>query len=82
MAGGGVSRHGISLFLVIKRQRQLEPAEGYWFNTKTLKVEHGLLTAAPYRIGPFETADEAARALEIVRERAKAWAEAEKSEDR
>lgn len=67
---------------MIKRQRQLEASEGYWFNTKTLKVEHGLLTAAPYRIGPFETAEEAGRALEIVKERAKAWAEADKSEDR
>ncbi|MEY4743502.1 MAG: hypothetical protein RIR34_841 [Actinomycetota bacterium] len=81
MAGGWVSRHGISLFLVIKRQRQVEPSEGYWFNTKTLKVESGLLTAAPYRIGPFKTADEAARALEIIRERSMAWSESEKNED-
>jgi hypothetical protein len=50
-----------------------QPIDGYWFNTKTLKVEKGLLTAAPFRIGPFATEQEAANALEIIRARAKAW---------
>jgi hypothetical protein len=49
----------------------------FWFNTKTNLVEHGLLTAAPYRIGPFRTEQEAARALQIVADRAKAWREQE-----
>ena len=51
--------------------------DDFWFNTKTLKVEQGLKAAAPHRIGPFATAQEAARALEIVRERAKAWSNEE-----
>jgi hypothetical protein len=49
----------------------------FWFNTKTNSVERGLLTAAPYRIGPFRTEQEAARALQIVADRAKAWREQE-----
>ena len=50
-----------------------QPVDGYWFNTKTLRVEKGLLTAAPFRIGPFATEPEAEKALEIIRARAKAW---------
>jgi len=49
------------------------PLDGYWFNTKTLKVEKGLLTAAPFRIGPFATQQEASNALAIISARAKAW---------
>jgi hypothetical protein len=52
----------------------------FWFNTKTNKVERGLLTAALYRIGPFETEQEAARALQIVAERSKAWREQESND--
>jgi len=63
-----------------KRQRQREASESWWFNTKTMKAEFGLLTAAPYRIGPFETESEAANAISLVRERAKKWAEEETSE--
>ena len=43
----------------------------FWFNTKTGEVEVGLQTAAPYRIGPFATREEAAKALEIIAERAR-----------
>ena len=45
----------------------------FWFNAKTLQVEQGLKTAAVYRIGPFETRQEAERALEIVSQRATDW---------
>ena len=41
----------------------------YWFNTKTGQVEFGRKTLALYRIGPFETEDEAKRAYEIIRQR-------------
>ena len=60
-----------------------EPSEDqpeFWFNTKTNSVERGLVTAAPYRIGPFRTEQDAARALEIVAERAKAWREQDSTE--
>lgn len=53
----------------------------YWFNTKTSQVEQGHQSLAIYRIGPFETREEAARALEIVAARAKAMREQEESED-
>ena len=33
------------------------------------------------RAGPFDTAEEAARAPEIIRERSRAWAEEERRED-
>jgi len=63
-----------SLFLVNKRQRQREASESWWFNTKSMKSEFGLLTAAPYRIGPFDTEAEADKAMDAVRERARSWA--------
>ena len=48
-----------------------DPAETYWFNTRTGEVEEGEQSLAHYRLGPFETRDEAARAPEIVEERAR-----------
>lgn len=53
----------------------------YWFNTKTGLVEQGKLAAAPYRVGPFATREEAARALEILTQRAKNWANEDANED-
>jgi hypothetical protein len=53
-----------------------EPKE-YWFNTNTNEVEVGKQVAAIYRIGPFSDYESAARALEILKERAKAWREEE-----
>jgi hypothetical protein len=53
-----------------------EPKE-YWFNTNTNEVEVGKQVAAIYRIGPFSDYESAARALEILQERAKAWREEE-----
>ena len=52
----------------------------WWFNTKTGLVEFGLVSAAPYRIGPFKTEDEAKQALDIVRARAKSWATEEEAD--
>jgi hypothetical protein len=43
----------------------------YWFNTKTRQVEFGPKSLALYRIGPFDTAEEAARAEQIVASRGK-----------
>ena len=57
-----------------KRQRQREASESWWFNTKTMKPEFGLLTAAPYRIGPVDSEAEAANALQLLRERSRNWA--------
>ncbi len=52
----------------------------YWYNDHTREVEVGPQSLAIYRIGPFATREEAARAPEIVAERARKWA-AEDSED-
>jgi hypothetical protein len=63
-----------------KRQRQREAAESWWFNTKTNQAEFGLLTAAPYRIGPFATEAEANDAPALVRERSKNCAREEETD--
>lgn len=47
----------------------------FWFNLKTLKVEVGKKSAATYRIGPFDSAASALKALEKVRERNEEWRE-------
>jgi len=53
----------------------------YWYNLKTGQVERGMQTPAPDRAGPFDTAEEAARAPEIIRERSRQWEEDDRRED-
>ncbi|WP_438352902.1 SPOR domain-containing protein [Microbacterium sp. CJ88] len=55
--------------------------EKYWYNFATGAVEHGFESPAIDRAGPFDTAEEAARAPEIARERSRAWAEEDARED-
>lgn len=55
--------------------------EKYWYNLTTGEVEHGFVSPHVDRAGPFDTAEEAARAPEIIRERSRAWAEEERRED-
>jgi hypothetical protein len=50
-------------------------SEKYWYNLKTGEVEKGFVTASIDRAGPFDTAEEAARAPEVIAERSRAWAE-------
>ena len=47
----------------------------YWYNLKTGEVEHGPQSLGIDRAGPFDTAEEAARAPEIIEQRSRAWAE-------
>lgn len=54
----------------------------YWYNDQTGEVEKGPQSLAIDRIGPFASAEEAARALEIVRERGQQWAAEDVEEDR
>lgn len=54
--------------------------EAYWYNIETGEVEFGRKTKALSRIGPFKTFEEAARALEILRERTKAWTTEEEAD--
>jgi hypothetical protein len=49
----------------------------FWFNLKTLKVEIGRKSAAPYRVGPFETELEAKAALSTIADRSTKWREEE-----
>lgn len=53
----------------------------YWYNLKTGQVEYGPQSKALERVGPFETAELAARAPETWKERARAWQEDEAAED-
>lgn len=47
----------------------------YWYNLNTGEVEHGPQSLGIDRAGPFDTAEEAARAPEIIKERSREWAE-------
>ncbi len=59
----------------------MSDAPKYWFNIRTKQVEHGLKSSSEDRIGPFDSAAEAANAEAIVKARAQAWAEQERQED-
>ena len=59
----------------------MSDAPKYWFNMRTKQVEHGLKSSSEDRIGPFDSAAEAANAEAIVKARAQAWAEHERQED-
>jgi hypothetical protein len=56
-------------------------SEKYWYNLTTGEVERGFVSPHVDRAGPFDTAEEAARAPEIIRERSRAWAEEERRND-
>ncbi len=58
-----------------------KPEDAYWYNLKTGEVERGYESPAVDRAGPFDTAEEAAKAPEIMRERSRAWAEEEARDD-
>lgn len=56
----------------------------YWFNTKTGQVESDTdedRARSADLLGPYESRDEAARALEIAREKTEKWDEAEREDD-
>lgn len=64
----------------MSNSEQKQP-EKFWFNLKTSKVERGLLTPAPDRVGPFDTEREAQQALQLLRKRSEQWREQEKLDD-
>mgnify|MGYP001100002039 CR=1 FL=1 len=55
--------------------------EKYWYNLTTGAVERGFESPAIDRAGPFDTAEEAARAPEILAARSRAWAEEDEREN-
>ncbi len=56
-------------------------SEKYWYNFTTGAVEQGFESPTIDRAGPFDTAEDAARAPELLRERSRAWAEEEARDD-
>lgn len=56
------------------------PDRKYYYNLATGEVEYGLVSDWTHRMGPYDTADDAARALEIVQERNKAWEDEDRRE--
>ncbi len=57
-----------------------QDSEKYWYNLTTGKVEKGFESPVIDRAGPFDTAEEAARAPQIMRERSREWAEDDERE--
>lgn len=51
----------------------------WWYNHKTGEVEQGRHSLGMHRDGPFDSAEEAARAPEIAQQRSRAWDEDEVS---
>jgi hypothetical protein len=54
----------------------------WWYNRFTGEVEEGPQSLASDRDGPFDTREEAARAPEIIAERARKWAEEDAADGR
>ncbi|SDO76779.1 hypothetical protein SAMN04487848_2007 [Microbacterium sp. ru370.1] len=55
--------------------------EKYWYNLETGTVEKGYESPAIDRAGPFDTAEEAANAPQLLKQRAKQWADEEAEDD-
>ncbi|QLD12970.1 SPOR domain-containing protein [Microbacterium oleivorans] len=53
----------------------------YWYNLVTHEVERGKQSPGADRAGPFTSAEEAARAPQLMADRAQAWREDEARED-
>lgn len=53
----------------------------YWYNLSTGQVEFGMQSPAVDRAGPFDTAEEAERAPQIIQARSEKWAEEEAIEE-
>ncbi|WP_449277386.1 methionine aminopeptidase [Leucobacter sp. GX24907] len=58
-----------------------DPQDTYWYNTRTGEVEAGPQSLSIDRLGPFESREEAARAPEVVAERARKIREEDDAED-
>ena len=54
-------------------------SEKWWYNHKTGEVERGPQSLGMHRDGPFDSAEDAARAPEIAKKRSEEWAEEEKN---
>jgi hypothetical protein len=68
-------------FPLLDRLESMDESPKYWFNTKTSQVEYGHKSLALNRVGPFDTHEDASRALEILAARARQMREQEEAED-
>ncbi|CAB4908249.1 MAG: SPOR domain-containing protein [Actinobacteria bacterium] len=50
-----------------------ESGEKYWYNMASGEVEHGMLSPSVDRVGPFDSADEASHALDVLRANSAKW---------
>ncbi|QAY71348.1 SPOR domain-containing protein [Xylanimonas protaetiae] len=57
----------------MSEESDADRAPRYWFNTRTGRVEEGRQSAWTELMGPYDTAEEAARALDSARRRTDAW---------
>jgi hypothetical protein len=55
--------------------------EKFWYNIRTGDVERGMVSPGVDRVGPFDTENEAANALDLLRERSRKWEEEEREEN-
>ena len=53
----------------------------WWYNHKTGEVEEGAQSLSVDRDGPYTSREDAARAPEIAKERSRAWAAEDASDD-
>ena len=53
----------------------------WYYNTRTHEVEEGRQSLASELNGPFDSREDAARAPEIIAERARKWAEEDAKDD-
>ncbi|GAA2035890.1 hypothetical protein GCM10009720_15560 [Yaniella flava] len=67
--------------VVIWYERSMTDQKGYWYNVQTGEVEHGPQSVGLHRIGPFDTQEEAANALETYEARNRAWDEEDAEDD-
>jgi hypothetical protein len=58
-----------------------DDSEKYWYNLKTGAVERGFESPSVDRAGPFDTPEDAANAPEMLKKRARAWAEEDARDD-
>jgi hypothetical protein len=54
----------------------------FWYNMRTGEVEQGFVSASINRVGPFATREEAAHALEKLRENSAKWAAEDAADNR
>lgn len=57
-----------------------EREQKYWYNLTSGQVEHGMLSPSVDRAGPYDTAEEAAQAMESIRARAQKWRDEEEND--